>query len=273
MSDARQGALFFGPGLCHPSFAGHALYGEVVQAFQPPFVGSIPRQVRDSSKRILGVITAFTRQWPHSIPFRPGGATCRSAGGDPARPAALDDYELVCTDHPRRQARGLGAGHHRRAVPGMSEALVDRPLHPLRHRGRRPAPGRSRQRQPAQRRPLPGPDVSGTTPHPRRGAGRRPLTELDQGQVREHSRFSWFADEGPRHPAEVVVTPDRSRPSPTAGPPRPVRTRQPGHAARSARRAPRRRRPARHRPRRGRCISAYLRQLVRWTEPARPRSS
>jgi uptake hydrogenase large subunit len=26
MSDARQGALFFGPGLCHPSFAGHALY-------------------------------------------------------------------------------------------------------------------------------------------------------------------------------------------------------------------------------------------------------
>ena len=40
--------------------------------------------------------------------------------------------------------------------------------------------------------------------------GRR--TRFDQAQVREHSRFSWFADEGSRHPLEVVVTPDRSRP-------------------------------------------------------------
>jgi hydrogenase large subunit len=37
-------------------------------------------------------------------------------------------------------------------------------------------------------------------------------TEFDQAQVREHSRFSWFADQGPRHPTQVVVTPDRSRP-------------------------------------------------------------
>ncbi|HWM01962.1 MAG TPA: nickel-dependent hydrogenase large subunit, partial [Actinophytocola sp.] len=57
MSDARQGALFFGPGLCHPSFAQHPLYDEIMQAFQPPFVGWLPRQVRDFSKRILGVIT------------------------------------------------------------------------------------------------------------------------------------------------------------------------------------------------------------------------
>ena len=93
MSDARQGALFFGPGLCHPSFAGHALYDEIVQAFQPPFVGWLPRQVRDFSKRILGVITAFTRQWPHSIPFRPGGATC-PVGKEEIQQAraALDDY-------------------------------------------------------------------------------------------------------------------------------------------------------------------------------------
>ena len=39
--------------------------------------------------------------------------------------------------------------------------------------------------------------------------GRR--TGFDQAQVREHSRFSWFADPGPRHPTQVVVTPDRSR--------------------------------------------------------------
>jgi uptake hydrogenase large subunit len=35
---------------------------------------------------------------------------------------------------------------------------------------------------------------------------------FDEAQVREHSRFSWFADEGPRHPTQVVVTPDRSTP-------------------------------------------------------------
>jgi len=76
MSDARQGALFFGPGLCDQSFSRHPLYPEIMDAFQPPFVGWLTRQVRDFSKRILGVITAFTRQWPHSVPFRPGGATC-----------------------------------------------------------------------------------------------------------------------------------------------------------------------------------------------------
>jgi hypothetical protein len=93
MSDARQGALFFGPGLCHTSFAGHALYGEIVEAFQAPFVGWLPRQVIAFSKRILGVITAFTQQWPHSIPFRPGGTTCPVGRSEiqQAR-AALDDY-------------------------------------------------------------------------------------------------------------------------------------------------------------------------------------
>ena len=93
MSDARQGALFFGPGLCHPSFSEHPLYDEIMQAFQPPFVGWLTRQVRTFSNRILGVITAFTQQWPHSVPFRPGGATC-PVGVDEIRlaRAAVDDY-------------------------------------------------------------------------------------------------------------------------------------------------------------------------------------
>ena len=76
MSDVRQAVLFFGPGLCHPSFTRHRLYDQVTAAFRAPMVGWLPRQAMDASKRILGVITAFTRQWPHSVPFRPGGATC-----------------------------------------------------------------------------------------------------------------------------------------------------------------------------------------------------
>jgi uptake hydrogenase large subunit len=92
MSDARQGALFFGPGLCDQSFSWHPLYPEITDAFQTPFAGWLTRQVRDFSKRILGVITAFTRQWPHSVPFRPGGATC-PVGADDIRHAraAVDD--------------------------------------------------------------------------------------------------------------------------------------------------------------------------------------
>jgi hypothetical protein len=49
--------------------------------------------VRDFSKRILGVITVFTRQWPHSVPFRPGGAICPVGADDIRRArAAVDDY-------------------------------------------------------------------------------------------------------------------------------------------------------------------------------------
>ena len=93
MSDARQGALFFGPGLCHPSFSWHPRYPEITGAFAPPFAGWLTRQVRVFSKRILGVITAFTGQWPHSVPFRPGGATC-PVGTDEIRRAraAVDEF-------------------------------------------------------------------------------------------------------------------------------------------------------------------------------------
>ena len=40
MSDARQGALFFGPGRCHPSFAEHPLYPQIMQACR---LGSVRR--------------------------------------------------------------------------------------------------------------------------------------------------------------------------------------------------------------------------------------
>ena len=35
--------------------------------------------------------------------------------------------------------------------------------------------------------------------------------QLDHTLVREHTRYSWFTDTGPRHPWHTVVTPDRSR--------------------------------------------------------------
>ena len=217
MSDARQGALFFGPGLCHPSFAGHALYDEVVQAFQPPFVGWLPRQVRDSSKRILGVITAFTRQWPHSIPFRPGGATC-PVGREEIQQAraALDDYAswyapTILGGSLEDWAQVTTAEQFREWVDQRPHSIIGlftryaieaAGLHRVGRGSDNLLSGGLYRDPTSPERPLiPGGVLVG---------GR--LTELDQGQVREHSRFSWFADEGPRHPAEVVVTPDRSRP-------------------------------------------------------------
>jgi len=216
MSDARQGALFFGPGLCHPSFAQHALYDEIVEAFQPPFVGWLPRQVRVFSKRILGVITAFTRQWPHSIPFRPGGATC-PVGGDEIRQAraaledfaswyaatilggSLDDWADVTTADQFRQ----WVDDHPHSVIGLytryaTEAAA---LHLVGRGSENMLSGGVYRNPTAPAQPV--------TPGGVLVDGRR--TDFDEAQVREHSRFSWFADEGPRHPAQVVVTPDRSR--------------------------------------------------------------
>ena len=138
-------------------------------------------------------------------------------------------HELVCPDHPRRQPRRLGTGHHRRAVPAMGRsapAQCHRPLHPLRHRGGRAASGRSRQRQPAQRRALPGPDVSGPATHPRRGPGRRPP------QPSSTRRRSGSTAGSPGLSTKARAIPQRSSsprtavgPSPTAG--RPHRATEP----------------------------------------------
>jgi len=47
------------------------------------------------------------------------------------------------------------------------------------------------------------------------GCPARPLIQggvlFDHHLVREHTRFSWLTDHGPRHPWHTVVTPDRSR--------------------------------------------------------------
>jgi uptake hydrogenase large subunit len=217
MSDARQGALFFGPGLCHPSFAAHPLYEQIMQAFQPPFVGWLPRQVRDSSKRILGVITAFTQQWPHSVPFRPGGASC-PIGRDEIRQAraAVDDYTHWYA--PTILGGTLDEWADITSAEQFDDWVEQRPhslislytryatqtaqLHTL-GRGSDNLLSAGLYRHPdAPARPLiPGGVLVG---------GRH--TEFDQEHVREHSRFSWFVDHGPRHPSQVVVTPDRSRP-------------------------------------------------------------
>jgi hydrogenase large subunit len=216
MSDARQGALFFGPGLCHESFSRHPLYPDITAAFAPPFKGWLTRQVREFSKKILGVITAFTGQWPHSVPFRPGGATC-PVGADEIRQAraAVDDYAAwyapTILGGPLDQWAQV-------ATAGDLDAWLDRyprSVIALFSRFAAQAAGLDRVGQGSQNL-LSG----GLYRDP--GCPARPLIgggvlvdghrrELDHALVREHTRFSWFADQGPRHPWQTVVTPDRSR--------------------------------------------------------------
>jgi Ni,Fe-hydrogenase I large subunit len=216
MSDARQGALFFGPGLCHPSFSAHPLYGEIMRAFQPPFIGWLPRQVRISSKRILGAITAFTQQWPHSVPFRPGGATC-PVGTDEIRlaRAAVDDYASWYAT--TVLGGDLDEWTEVSTAEKWEEWLDRRPdsVIGLYARYAMDAVGLHKLGQGSQNFLSGGlyrdPDLP-KRPLVRGGVqldGRR--TEFDHRLVREHARFSWFADEGSRHPSKVVVRPDRSR--------------------------------------------------------------
>ena len=92
---------------------------------------------------------------------------------------------------------------------------------------------------------------------------------FDQALVREHSRFSWFTDPGPRHPTHVVVNPDRSRPesyswatAPRYGPQHSVM--QLGPLAELLIAAD----PLTTDLAAASGISAYLRQLFRWTRGA-----
>jgi hydrogenase large subunit len=217
MSDARQGALFFGPGLCHESFSWHPLYPEVTAAFAPPFKGWLTRQVRVFSKKILGVITAFTGQWPHSVPFRPGGATC-PVGAEQIRAAraAVDEfaawYAPTVLGGPLEQwAQVATAGdlqawldQHPASVIGLFSRFATGAagLHRAGHGSRNLLSGGLYRDPLCPARPLiPGGVLLDGHRHP-----------FDHHQVREHTRYSWFTDTGPRHPWHTVVTPDRTRP-------------------------------------------------------------
>ena len=254
MSDARQGALFFGPGLCHPSFAEHPLYDEIMRAFQPPFVGWLPRQVRTFSKRILGVITAFTQQWPHSIPFRPGGATCpigreeihqaRAAVNDYATWYAptilggtLDEWAEITTAAQFQQ----WIDQHPQSIIGLyTRYATDAARLHLVGRGS-------------------GNLLSGGLYRDPESPG-RPLIPggvlVDGTGWRSTRPWSVSTAASPGSPTRAHDTPPTSwstrtaaDPSPTAGPPHPGTDPTTGHAARSPGRTPDRRRPAHHRPR------------------------
>lgn len=105
--------------------------------------------MRDFSKRILGVITVFTRQWPHSVPFRPGGATC---------PVGADDYAAwyapTVLGGPFDQWAEVATAGQLGRVAGTAPAQRDCFVLPVRHGRGRAAPRRAWQPGPPQWRAL-----------------------------------------------------------------------------------------------------------------------
>jgi hypothetical protein len=113
----------------------------------------VTRQVRDFSKRILGVITVFTRQWPHSVPFRPGGATCPVGADDIRRArAAVDDYAAwyapTFLGGPFDQWAEVATARQLGCVAGTAPAQRDCFVLPVRHGRGRTAPRRAWQPEP-----------------------------------------------------------------------------------------------------------------------------
>ncbi|MEX8518184.1 MAG: nickel-dependent hydrogenase large subunit [Leptothrix sp. (in: b-proteobacteria)] len=71
-NDLRQTFLFFAPDLCHPRYAGHALFEPMMRAFEP-FKGDIYRETLATTRRVLEIVAHFGGQWPHSSYMLPGG--------------------------------------------------------------------------------------------------------------------------------------------------------------------------------------------------------
>ena len=208
MNDVRQTFLMFCPDFCHPAYRCHPLYQEIVAAFEPPMKGYFARQAILRPKGMLGVITAFAGQWPHATYMAPGGVTCEVTAEKLAKcEAAIDEYQawyetevLGCSsdqwlnlettedflswldEHPHTGA-GLYAGFGR--AVGLQHLGQGTSL--LLSSGCYPSPNHDGFL-------MRGGYLNGGRVEP-----------FDHRQVREHTRYSWYTDNGPTHPWDSIT--------------------------------------------------------------------
>jgi uptake hydrogenase large subunit len=193
MSDARHTFLMFAPDFCNPAYRGHALYGEALELFEPPFKGRIARETVHHSKQILGVVIAFGGQWPHATYMMPGGVTCRLTPESLMADffAWLDGTEA----HQRsavgvftRFGRALGLHQTGRGTPHMLSAGC--------------------YYDPERWQP-PFTDRQCLEPAGFYDGQKHQIEPFDQRQIAEHVRYSWFIDYGDgRHPWDGETQPD-----------------------------------------------------------------
>jgi len=216
-SDLRQTFLFFTPDFCNPLYRGHAMAAEIGDAFAQ-LKGHVVRGCLKRSRELVGIVAIFGGQWPHSSYMLPGGvsqpansrrlmdaadivASVRAwfeesvLGGDLHDFLALDDAESLfrwLEANPRRRAAALSL-MTRFAISIGLNSIGSGTLHMLSY-GVNPQPGKGNGHA------LAAGFFNGDT---------RAVEPLDQGQINEHVRHSWFLDyPGGRHPWQGETIPN-----------------------------------------------------------------
>lgn len=213
-NDLRQTVLFFAPDFCNARYAQEPWFAEVMAAFEP-FRGALYLETLAATRDAVKIIAHFGGQWPHSSYMAPGGVTlpadlrkiiaCRALldkfqrfyetrviGLSLDRWLALDKADqyfalLEDPDHARsalglisRATRGLGL---HRVAAGVGAML---------------SYGAWRDPENPEATILPSGFYDGAA-----------FAPLDQNQINEHVRHSWFRPyEGGRHPFQGETIPN-----------------------------------------------------------------
>lgn len=216
-NDLRQTFLFFTPDFCHPRYRHHPLYPRIAAAFAP-MQGDIYLETLRITRQVVGIVAVFGGQWPHSSYMLPGGVTtppslrrlleCRAIldeaqiwyerriiGDSLDNWLALDSADALFTwlDHPSRADSALGLMSRFARELGLHQQGLGTP-HLLSFGA------------------WTDPDTPTGEHRLRAGwydADSGTTAPLDQAQINEHVRYSWFLPyAGGRHPWQGETIPD-----------------------------------------------------------------
>ena len=215
-SDLRQSFLFFTPDFCNASYAAHPLAAELRDAFTP-LKGSVVRGTLKATRDVLGIVALFGGQWPHSTYMLPGGiaqpansrrildsrgilAAVRAWFEQAVIGGRLEEWMALDSADALFRWQAAAGGRERSALGLFNRFSRDIGLHRL-GRGTGHLLSYGVNPQPlSEARELPAGFFNADT---------QQIETLDQSQINEHVRHSWFLDyPGGRHPWEGETIPD-----------------------------------------------------------------
>ena len=210
-SDIRQSFITFAADFANPAHAGSPLFAEAVRRFEP-FRGETVIEVLRQTKRLLEVVALLAGQWPHSSSMVPGGVVWAPGLAELTQARLL---VLGVRDWYERKVLGCRAD---RWAAVTSEAALDSwldesPAHRdsdlgllvrlcrdagLDRMGRGPGGFLSYGS-------FAGAGDGAEVPAGAFLEGSR--DSFDEARIAEHVSHSWYAEAGPRHPAEGETRP------------------------------------------------------------------
>ncbi|MBL1257165.1 nickel-dependent hydrogenase large subunit [Methylocystis sp. Sn-Cys] len=209
-NDLRQTFLFFTPDFCNPRYAAEPWFDEIMAAFEP-FRGTIYLETLAVTRKVVQIVAHFGGQWPHSSYMAPGGVTL------PADLRRISACRAVLDDAQRwYEQRIVGAPLERWLALDKAEdyfAWLDAPAHAASALGmlsrcvralglHRSAAGAKHMLSYGAWRDPSTTDADATLLASGFYDGETgTIAPLDQTQINEHVRHSWFRHyEGGRHP-------------------------------------------------------------------------